>query len=258
MKLGRFSTGSEQTPRVGIFNEEEQTARDITTEVDSFIEVLKTITNDGALPETGETFQFDSIQYLPPTTLKNTTFAVALNYREHADEASMAIPDRPLVFLKLYQTLIGHNEPIANYTDVTQRLDYEAELAVVIGRETRNISPDEALENVAGYTILNDTTARDVQRVMVGNTERMDWFSGKAMESTTPIGPYLVTTEEIDDPMKLQITSRVNDELMQEESTEMMIRDVAELISFISTRAHLGARQQVHPDHLRLRRPAQH
>jgi acylpyruvate hydrolase len=109
----------------------------------------------------------------------------------------------------------------------------------VIGEPARHVDPEEALEHVAGYTILNDTSARDLQFGMtVGDDDMLDWFSGKTMQSTTPVGPYVVV-DEVDDPQDLSIASRVDGETMQDDHTGMMIRSVADLVSFVSSRVRL-------------------
>jgi 2-keto-4-pentenoate hydratase/2-oxohepta-3-ene-1,7-dioic acid hydratase in catechol pathway len=141
--------------------------------------------------------------------------------------------------MKLARTLVGHREPIAYHTRVTKEIDYEAELAAVIGSQARYVSPEEALEYIAGYTILNDTSARDLQlSLQVGDDNMLDWFSGKTMQHTTPIGPSVVV-DEIDDPQDLHIASRVDGETMQDDNTGMMIRTVADLVSFVSSRVRL-------------------
>ena len=118
-------------------------------------------------------------------------------------------------------------------------IDYEAELAAVIGSPTRHVDPSDALDHVAGYTILNDTTARDLQfGLRVGDDDLLDWFSGKAMRDTTPVGPYVVV-DEIDEPQDLAIASRVDGETMQDDHTGMMVRTVADLVAFVSSRVRL-------------------
>lgn len=149
------------------------------------------------------------------------------------------MPEWPLIFMKLPRTLVGHREPIAYHTRVTEEIDYEAELAAVIGTPGRHVEPDEALDHVAGYTILNDTSARDLQLgLQVGEDDLLDWFSGKVMQATTPVGPSVVV-DEIDDPQDLAIASRVDGETMQDDHTGMMIRSVAELVAFVSSRVRL-------------------
>jgi len=187
----------------------------------------------------GETFDTDEITYLPPTTTENTVFCAGSTTRPTPRESDIAVPERPLIFMKLHRTLVGHGEPISYHTRVTEEIDYEAELAAVIGEPARHVSAEDALDYVAGYTILNDTSARDLQlSLQVGDDEMIDWFSGKTMQDTTPVGPYVVV-DEIADPQDLSIASRVNDETMQDDNTGMMIRSVADLVSFVSSRVEL-------------------
>jgi 2-keto-4-pentenoate hydratase/2-oxohepta-3-ene-1,7-dioic acid hydratase in catechol pathway len=134
---------------------------------------------------------------------------------------------------------VGHQEPISYHDTVTDEIDYEGELACVIGTAARHVSTDEALDHVAGYTMLNDVSARDLQlSFSYENDDMVDWFAGKVMQSTTPIGPYVVC-DEIDDPQDLSLASRVNGTTMQDEGTEMMIYSVAELMSYISSLVEL-------------------
>lgn len=231
MRIGRFSTGG--APRIGVF--EDGAVRDVTAAISSFGDALA---RPETIPEGGERFEVAAVRYLPPTTAANTVFCAGLNYAAHAAESEIAVPERPLIFLKLPRTLVGHQESIAYHRRVTKEIDYEAELAVVIGMSARHLSPDEALDYVAGYTILNDTSARDLQlSLQVGDRELFDWFSGKAMQRTTPLGPFVV--DEITDPQDLTLTSRVNGRVMQDSNTGLMIRSVADLISFISSRVRL-------------------
>jgi len=233
MRLGRFRTDG--SDRIGVFND--GTVRDVTSEVDGFDDAV-------ARPEAvadadGRTFDTDDVAYLPPTTDRNTVFCAGLNYEAHAAESDIDVPERPLIFLKPPRALVGHEAPISYHTRVTEALDYEAELAAVIGTPGRHLSADEALEHVAGYTILNDTTARDLQfGLRVGDDELLDWFSGKAMQAATPVGPYVVV-DEIDDPQDLAISSSVDGETMQDDTTGMMVRSTAELVAFVSSRVRV-------------------
>jgi acylpyruvate hydrolase len=233
MRLGRFQAGGES--RIGRF--EGETVTDVTEEFDSFRDALSRPGDASGIE--GETFDVEEITHLPPTTDRNTVFCAALNYEAHAEEGGQAVPERPLVFMKLPRTLVGHGEPINYHTRVTGEIDYEAELAAVIGTPARHVSAEEALDHVAGYTLLNDTSARDLQLgLQVGDDEMLDWFSGKTMEDTTPVGPSVVI-DEIDDPQDLHIESRVNGETMQDDNTGMMIRSVADLVAFVSSRVRL-------------------
>ncbi|MFB6228960.1 MAG: fumarylacetoacetate hydrolase family protein [Halobacteriales archaeon] len=233
MRLGKFQAGERSL--IGRF--EDDAVTDVSDEFDSFRDALSR--PEDASGVDGATFAADEITYLPPTTEQNTVFCAALNYEAHAEESDAAIPERPLVFMKLPRTLVGHRQPINYHTRVTGEIDYEAELAAVIGTPARHVSPEEALEHVAGYTLLNDTSARDLQLgLQVGDEENLDWFSGKAMQSTTPTGPSVVINE-IDDPQEVDIASRVNGETMQNDNTSRMIRSVADLVSFVSSRVRL-------------------
>lgn len=233
MRIGRFEVGGQS--RIGVF--ENGTVRDVTGAFDSFQEALEH--SERAENADGETFDSDEITHLPPMTPENTVFCAGLNYEAHAEESNIAVPERPLIFMKLHRTLVGHGEPISYHTRVTEEIDYEAELAAVIGEPARHVSPEDALDHVAGYTLLNDTSARDLQlSLQVGDDEMLDWFSGKTMQRTTPLGPYVVV-DEIEDPQDLDIQSRVNDETMQDDNTEMMVRSVADLVSFVSSRVEL-------------------
>ena len=233
MKLGKFEVDGETL--IGKF--EENSVIDVSAEFDSFADAVSRPTDAESID--GDVYDTDSITYLPPTTEQNTVFCAGINYEAHAEESDSAIPERPLIFLKLPRSLTGHLEPISYHTRVTNEIDYEAELAAVIGSPARHVTSDEALNYVAGYTILNDTSARDLQLSLpVGDDELFDWFSGKAMQQTTPVGPYVVT-DEIDDPQTLDISSRVNGDIMQDDNTEMMIQSVADLVSYLSSRVEL-------------------
>lgn len=154
-------------------------------------------------------------------------------------ESNLDAPEWPLLFLKLPRSLVGHRQPISYHTRVTDEIDYEGELAAVIGKPARHVAPERALEYVAGYTILNDTSARDLQlSLQAGDDSLIDWFSGKAMQRTTPTGPWVVV-DEISDPQDLDIVSRVNGDTMQDDNTSLMIRSVADLVSFVSSRVRL-------------------
>jgi 2-keto-4-pentenoate hydratase/2-oxohepta-3-ene-1,7-dioic acid hydratase in catechol pathway len=237
MRLTTFSTGD--ASRVGVA--EGETIRDVTEDVDGFANALETVTRGDSLSEGGEVYDAESVEYLPTTTRENTVLAAALNYHSHIEEVGKT--DRafewPLLFFKSYASVIGHEQSIQHHRSVVERLDYEGELAAVIGEPAWQVSADEALDYVAGYTVFNDVTARNLQRLHAGDDDAIDWFSAKSMQGTTPVGPEVVTTDEITDPQELHITSRYNGEVMQDEDTSLMIYDTAELISFASSRVEL-------------------
>jgi len=233
MRIGRFE--ADGSTRIGLFDDD--TVTDVSEAFDDFQDAM--LRPSDATDVDGEQFDREEITHLPPTTDRNTVFCAALNYEAHAEESNIDVPERPLVFMKLARTLVGHEEPISYHTRVTDEIDYEAELAAVIGDPAHYVDADEALGYVAGYTILNDTSARDLQLgLQVGDDEMLDWFSGKTMQRTTPVGPSVVV-DEIDDPQDLDIASRVDGETMQDDHTGMMIRTVADLVAFVSSRVRL-------------------
>jgi len=154
-------------------------------------------------------------------------FCMGRNYAEHAAERGAQVPDRPVFFTKPSTTVIGPGAGIVHHPCTTQ-LDYEAELAVVIGRGGRDISREAALDHVFGYMNLNDVTARDLQRA------HQQWFKGKSLDTFCPTGPALVTADEIPDPQRLGIELRVNGRVRQSASTAQMVFDVASLIEVLS------------------------
>ena len=241
MRVGRFRI-DDGGPRIGRF--EDDAVVDITDAVDGFGDALSRL-HRGDLPSGGDEHAAGSARRLPPTTADNDVFAVALNYASHVeeksesdavDERSRSVPETPYFFVKLHRSLVGDGEPIALHDDVTDQLDYAAELAAVVGEPVRNVGPEAALSAVAGYTILNDTAAYDVQNVAVGDGTWIDWLSAKSMEDTTPLGPWVVSADAVADPHDLRIVSSVNGETMQDGRTSSMVRAVGEQLSFLSTR----------------------
>jgi 2-keto-4-pentenoate hydratase/2-oxohepta-3-ene-1,7-dioic acid hydratase in catechol pathway len=154
--------------------------------------------------------------------------AIGLNYRDHIEEAGLDEPQRPLVFAKFPSSVIGPRDPIAIDAAETDRVDWEVELGVVIARRARRVAPAEALACVGGYLVANDVSARDVQ------FSDGQWVRGKSFDSFCPLGPALVTAEEIADPQALRLSTAVNGETVQDSSTGLMIFSVAEIIAFCS------------------------
>jgi 2-keto-4-pentenoate hydratase/2-oxohepta-3-ene-1,7-dioic acid hydratase in catechol pathway len=170
----------------------------------------------------------DALQLLPSVPRPGKIVAVGRNYREHAAEESAALPEEPLVFAKLPSSVVAHGEDITWSSALTAQVDYEAELAVVIGRRARHVSIAKALDHVLGYTCLNDVSARDLQ-VRDGQ-----WTRAKSLDSFCPIGPWIVTVDEIAEPGSLAIRCRVNGDVRQKASTSELIRGVADLIAWCS------------------------
>ncbi len=154
-------------------------------------------------------------------------FCLGRNYREHAAERGAEAPPNPVYFTKVPESVIAPGAAIVHHA-VTKELDYEVELAVVIGAAGRDVPREQALAHVFGYTIVNDVTARDLQK------RHGQWFKGKTLDTFCPMGPVLVTAEEIPDPQALAITLRVNGETRQSSHTSKMIFPVEECISTLS------------------------
>lgn len=167
-------------------------------------------------------------EVLAPFVSPPTVIAIGLNYSDHCREFGVEPPSAPVVFTKKGSSVIANGEPIQWRESVTQQVDWEAELGVIIGRTTRRVSPEDALASVFGYTVINDVTARDIQ-----STEQQ-WVRGKSLDTFCPMGPVVVTADDIPDPQVLPIRSMVNGEVMQDSNTSEMIFSVAELISRLS------------------------
>lgn len=152
---------------------------------------------------------------------------VGLNYKDHADESSTPLPKQPILFAKWTSAASGPDDPIVLPPD-TNEVDYEAELAVIMGRRCKGVSSDKALDYVAGYACMNDVSARDFQR---GDGQ---WVRAKSQDSFGPFGPYLVTRDEVPDPQDLSIRCTLNGRVMQDSNTSKMIFAIRDLIAFIS------------------------
>ncbi|KEF40207.1 2-keto-4-pentenoate hydratase/2-oxohepta-3-ene-1,7-dioic acid hydratase [Schinkia azotoformans MEV2011] len=152
---------------------------------------------------------------------------VGHNYREHILEMGRQIPEFPVVFAKFSNTVIGPEDDIP-FFPISEQLDYEAEFAFVIGKRARNVSQEEALDYVAGYTIVNDVTYRDIQR------RTIQWLQGKSVDGTAPMGPWLVTTDELTNPSGLEVVLTVNGEERQHTNTANLVFSVQYLVEFLS------------------------
>ncbi|MFV0458290.1 MAG: fumarylacetoacetate hydrolase family protein [Actinomycetales bacterium] len=243
MKLITYSTGDDQ--RVGIVDTDRNVVRDATDALPSGATLLDVIEGwedcRGALesaPDLPES-PLDAVRILAPIpTPRRNLFCVGKNYREHVVEfgrsgydqpdRSEAMPDAPVVFSKATTSVTGPYDDIDSHPNVTSELDYEAEVGVIIGRGGRGISREHAFDHVWGYTIVDDFTARDLQRV------HKQWLLGKGLDTHCPMGPFAVTADEIPDPTVLKVESRVNGELRQNGTVKDLIFDIPELIATIS------------------------
>lgn len=162
-----------------------------------------------------------------PVTQPGKIICVGHNYREHIMEMGRDIPTIPVVFAKFGNTLIGPQDDIVHYP-VSDQLDYEVELAVVIGKRARHVAQADALDYVAGFTVANDVTYRDLQR------RTIEWLQGKTVEGTLPMGPHLVTLDELADPAQLEVSLTVNGEERQRSNTRNLVFTVPFLVEFLS------------------------
>jgi 2-keto-4-pentenoate hydratase/2-oxohepta-3-ene-1,7-dioic acid hydratase in catechol pathway len=179
--------------------------------------------------------KLDSTKLAPPI-MPSTILCAGSNYREHNDEkiGSPTSGKEPEFFLKTADSVVGPEEPIVYDERLTKKLDCETELAVVIGEAGRHIPRDRALKHVFGYTIVNDVTARDRQVRRSGDFTWYELGRGKAFDSSAPLGPWIVTADEIPDPQQLDIRTKINGELRQSSNTRNMIWTCADLIHFFS------------------------
>ena len=178
--------------------------------------------------EKASALESDGLRFRPVVPRPPKLLCLGLNNIEHAREAKLAVPLFPEIFARVASSLIGHNEPMLR-PEESEMLDYEVELAVIIGHGGRRIQEDEALAHVAGYAVFNDGSVRDYQ------VRTNQWTLGKNFHGTGALGPYLVTCDEVPEGAKdLRMTTRVGDEVLQDGSTSDMIFDVARTIALLS------------------------
>ena len=178
-------------------------------------------------PLTDERVALAEVQLLPVVPHPGKIVCVGLNYRAHADEGGYDVPDYPALFTKFAETLVAAGDPIALPPE-SEAVDFEAELAFVMGRPVRRASGASALAAVAGYTVGNDVSMRDYQY------KTAQWLPGKNWAASTPLGPFLVTPDEVGDPHRLDISLELNGERMQSANTSSMIFTVSSLVATIS------------------------
>jgi 2-keto-4-pentenoate hydratase/2-oxohepta-3-ene-1,7-dioic acid hydratase in catechol pathway len=170
-------------------------------------------------------YRLSEIRFLPAIPNPRKILCAGINYRAHAAETGRELPQQPSMFARLTDTLVGHEGDMIR-PKISTNFDFEGELTIVIGRPGRYIKPADALAHVAGYTIMVDGSVRDYQKFSV--------TSGKNFPGTGPLGPWIVTTDELPDPHKLTLTTRLNGQVMQQSGTDILIHDVPALIGFCS------------------------
>jgi len=171
-----------------------------------------------------------NIQKLLAPIVPSNILALGINYKKHGDETAMSYPEQPILFIKATSSVTGPDSPIVLPAAGPDSVDYEAELAVVIGRQAKNIAPADAMDYILGYTCANDVSARDWQF----DKQKGQWARGKSFDTFCPLGPWLVTRNEIGDPGNLSIRALLNGEVVQEAKTSEMIFDIPAIISNLS------------------------
>ncbi|GMR68837.1 FAA hydrolase family protein [Bacillus cereus] len=172
-------------------------------------------------------FEEGEVKIEAPVPSPGKIICVGHNYREHILEMKRELPAFPVIFAKFANTVVGPQDDIPFYP-ISEQLDYEAEFAFVIGKRARNVSEGDALQYVAGYTIVNDITYRDIQR------RTIQWLQGKTVEGSAPMGPWLLTSDELKNPSGLEIILTVNGEKRQQSNTANLVFSVQYLVSFLS------------------------
>jgi acylpyruvate hydrolase len=179
-------------------------------------------------PDAPGVFQVTSVELGPPVPDPDKIICIGLNYADHANETGLAQTEVPVFFAKFRNSLIGPTSPIL-LPRVSSQIDYEGELAVMMGTRCKEVSEQEALRYVAGYSIMNDVSARDLQ------FQTSQYMAGKALDTFAPMGPGMVLASDIPNPQTLLLTTRVNGQMVQHASTATMIFSVAAIISFLSS-----------------------
>lgn len=194
------------------------------------VEHLYTVMNDDKT-KNSYTYPLSKVKLLAPIPCpRKNIFCVGKNYAEHAIELGSEddIPEHVMLFSKSPTTVIGPDEVVLNHQNVTNQLDYEGELAVIIGKKGKGISAGEAMDYVFGYTIINDITARDLQ------ARHKQFLLGKSLDTSCPMGPYVVHKAKIENPNSLRISTKVNGEVRQASNTEQFIFNIETIIAVIS------------------------
>ena len=227
MKLAQFKTKTSDETRLGMLR------GGVIIDVTAVAPDMLTLINRGAAAlqaAAGQTataaYALDAVEFLPAVA-PGKILAIGRNYLDHATEGGSEPPAAPLIFMKLPNALAAHNAPIV-LPEISQQVDYEAELAVVMGRRAKRVGEAEALDYVFGYTLFDDVSARDLQ------FSDGQWIRGKGLDTFAPLGPFITTRDEVPDVQALKIEGVLNGEVMQSSNTSYMIFKVAYLIHYIS------------------------
>ena len=234
MKLLNFST-ADNTIRLGIATEKgiidvqavaSKASLDVPTDMQTAIEA-GTDSLSAVVANADSYLSESDIKFAPALTSPEKILCIGLNYGKHAEESGMAVPDTPVVFSKFNNTLAAHGDDVPLPNNALE-YDYEVELGVVIGKTARYVSEADALDYVFGYCTINDLSVRDLQM------RTSQWLLGKTMDKGLPIGPYIVSSDEVSNPHDLQLTTHVNGELRQNSNTSDLIFNINQVISYLS------------------------
>lgn len=191
-------------------------------------DMIDYITNPIKTEDWNESIPLKEINFAPVVSRPSKIIGFGLNYMDHIKESKGKLPEKPIIFAKFPGSLIGHGQNIKWDSDLTEKVDFEAELAVIIGKSIYNCHEDKAMDAVFGYCCANDISARDLQ---FGDKQ---WVRGKSLDTFCPLGPWIVTRDEIGDPHSLGIKSILNGSIMQDSNTSMMLFKIPSLVSFLS------------------------
>jgi 2-keto-4-pentenoate hydratase/2-oxohepta-3-ene-1,7-dioic acid hydratase in catechol pathway len=231
MKLVSFV--AENGPRYGVVKN--SGVIDLRRRFDDRLPTLRAVLSAGALPEAeriardaAPDFPLDRLQLAPVIPDPDKIICIGMNYRDHVAEVGRTVTEKPALFARFAGSQVGHLQPLVKPA-VSDQFDYEGELAVVIGKEGRHIPASRALQHVAGYSCYNEGSVRDWQR------HTSQFLAGKTFAGTGAFGPWLVTADEIPDPSRLTLETRLNRQLVQHTTTDLMITSIPEQIAYIST-----------------------
>lgn len=224
--------GTPSGPEIGVLEKDRVTPSGLPAT--EWASILNSWGSDTAtVPAVGRAVSSGEVELLPPLSGASRVFCVAQNYPAHAAEAGGDSPPTPIVFMKPVEAFVGQNGT-ARLPEVSNFFDYEGEIAVVIGRGASSIGIDEAAQVIAGYTIANDGSARDLQPATLADRHQVDWFAAKSFDRGSALGPGVVSASAIIDPTKLRLRTWHNGELVQEDVTASMYHPIPNLVSFVS------------------------
>ena len=221
MKIAQFYKDNDI--RLGMIHNNEHL-----TPIDFQGDMMEFIVDAPAYKPVGSPIPLHEVTFAPPLSRPSKIIGIGLNYSEHIREGHEKAPKNPVVFSKLLNSLTGHKSQITWNTALTNEVDFEAELAVIIGKRTHGGQQKDIMDMVFGYTCGNDVSARNLQ---FGDRQ---WVRGKSLDTFCPLGPWIVTRDEIPDPNSLEIKSWLNGELMQSSNTSQMIFNIPSLLTFLS------------------------